>query len=388
MRRVYTQANVFNGEGFTLTSVEVDHGKITRVGGDKPAGVPQVNLGGRYLVPGLIDAHAHLVLSTDSPREEGALPRAIKSTRNAQIQLRSSVTAVRDAGGPSRINIELALAVQAGIVPGPRIKACGTFLSITGGHVSYWSREADGEDDVRRAVREQLKEGAHYIKIMASGGVADGSENPERAQFSRKELDAIVEEATQGQTYVAAHAHPARAIRDCLLSGVRTIEHASFIDQECVELALQKEAYIVPTFIVYQVIAQSGKTPAAQRDLSQRVLEQKGQRFLEAIRQGVRWGVGTDAGSFMPQGCLWQEMELIRQLGVAASEVLWAATWGNAQLIQEPMLGKVEPGFHADFVVLDSNPLEDFAVFAQPRWVFKAGMPVYEHPASPPILAV
>lgn len=373
VRLVFRNARLHADPSGGLVDIEVEAGRLRALSPAFDSEQPGIDLAGRTVTPGLIDAHAHLALSQDSARQEGWLGRTIKGVRNAQIHLSSSVTTVRDAGSPSIINLELSQAFEAGVVKGPRVFACGTFLSITGGHVSYWTRECDGPDECRKAVREQLKAGANYIKVMASGGVADGQEQPEQVQFTPEELKAICNEARQAGTYVAAHAHPAAAIRNCLQAGVRTIEHASFMDQECIELALEKGAYIVPTFVVYQTIVEAEHLPVAQRELSARILEDKARCFLEAVRQGVRWGLGTDAGSYQPHGQLWREMEYLKRLGLPAQSVLDAATSTNAEILGQPSLGKLEVGAPADFVVLNHDPLTNFAEFASPYMVVVRG---------------
>lgn len=150
---------------------------------------------------------------------------------------------------------------------------------------------------------------------------------------------------------------------------MRTIEHASFIDDECIDLALENGTYIVPTFIVYEVMARSESLSQEQRDLAARVLNRKAESFLKAAAAGVRWGVGTDAGSFMPRGRLWEELRIIHGQGVAAETVLRAATLTNAQILQAPDVGSFHAGAWADMVVVPSDPLVDLTVLGQPTAV-------------------
>jgi len=383
MRVTFRNGNFYRAGRFQRADLEVDGGRVhafTPVDGASSGSSSrhqEIDLDGAYVVPGLIDAHAHLVLSTDAERFEPLTQRVLKGARNAGIQLRAGVTSVRDVGGPGRIAVELKEAIDAGIVEGPRMRTSSSFVCSKGGHVSYWGREADGPDEVQRAVREQRKEGADFIKIMASGGVADEGENPELTQLSLLELEAIVNTARQAGTYVAAHAHPAHAILNCLEAGVRTIEHASFMDEQCISAALEYSAYIVPTFIVYDVMARSESLTAGQRDLAARVLDRKAESFLKAVEAGVKWGVGTDAGSFMPQGQLWQEMRLIQQLGVPAERVLEAATLTNAEIMQDGTVGRLEPGAWADMLVVANDPTADLGALEHPALVVKGGQVVH-----------
>lgn len=393
MGTTFTNARLYRRGRFEFADFEVAEGRITTVtprAADtvRHASTSAIDLGGRFVLPGLIDAHAHLVLSSDAQRDEPLTARILKGVRNAKAQLRAGVTSVRDVGGPGRIAVDLKAAISAGIIEGPRVSTSGSFVCVTGGHVSYWGREADGADDARRAVREQRKAAADFIKVMASGGVADEGEDPNSAQFTRAELEAICDEANSTGAYVAAHAHPAGAIRQCLEVGVRTIEHASFIDDAGIEAALRSGAYIVPTFIVYDVIARSEHLPAHQRDLAARVLDRKAECFLAADSAGVKWGVGTDAGSFMPQGQLWQEMAFLTRLGLDVARVLEAATETNAEILRDDALGRLEPGCWADAVVLDADPTQDIESLARPSAVIKRGQIVHiTTPLSQAVLA-
>lgn len=389
MRATFRNGRLYREGRFQRADIEVVDGRIATIDASTALGragtdVNEVDLGGAFVIPGLVDAHAHLVLSQDAARAEPLSARVLKGVRNARVQLRSGVTSVRDVGGPGRIAVELKEAIRAGMVEGPRANTSGSFVCAPGGHVSYWGREATGEADVRLAVREQRAAGADFIKIMASGGVADEGEDPETPQFEPGELRALVSEAASTGTYVAAHAHPATAIRLCLEAGVRTIEHASFIDERGVELAVERGAYIVPTFIVYDVIARSETLSRFQRDLAARVLEKKAEAFLAAVAAGVKWGAGTDAGTYMPQGQLWQELLFIERLGVPAEAVLTAATRTNAEIMQTDEIGRLEPGAWADLLVLAADPTADLTTLSAPTLVVKGGVVVNRDQNSAP----
>ncbi|MBX3141447.1 MAG: amidohydrolase family protein [Trueperaceae bacterium] len=389
MQATFRNGRLFREGRFQRADIEVVDGRIAAISASTAPGragtdVNEVDLGGAFVIPGLVDAHTHLVLSQDAARAEPLSARVLKGVRNARVQLRSGVTSVRDVGGPGRIAVELKEAIRAGMVEGPRVDTSGSFVCAPGGHVSYWGREATGEEEARLAVREQRAAGADFIKIMASGGVADEGEDPEAPQFEPGELRALVSEAASTGTYVAAHAHPATAIRLCLEAGVRTIEHASFIDERGVELAVERGAYIVPTFIVYDVIARSETLGGFQRDLAARVLEKKAEAFLAAVAAGVKWGAGTDAGTYMPQGQLWQELLFIERLGVPAEAVLTAATRTNAEILQTDEIGRLEPGAWADLLVLAADPTADLTTLSTPTLVVKGGVVVHRDQNSAP----
>jgi len=389
MRTAFRNGYVYDEGRFFRADLEVVAGRIVdrALPGESDSEAPVgevVDLQGAFVIPGLIDAHAHLVLSSDSARDEPLTARVLKGVRNANTQLRAGVTSVRDVGGPGRIAIELKDAIEGGLIHGPRVSTSGSFVCAVDGHVSYWGCEATGTAEVRNAVDTQLKAGSDFIKIMASGGVADEREDPESAQFTLAELEAITQEAAGSGRYVAAHAHPPQAIRLCLEAGVRTIEHASFMDERCIELALERDAFIVPTFIVYDVIAASQKLPKGQRDLAARVLERKIESFLKAAAAGVRWGVGTDAGTFMPHGQLWKEMRFISQLGVPTSRILDAATLTNAEIMHRSDVGRLEFGDWADMVVLNSDPTQHLEALERPAMVIKGGRVVHRDSKLPP----
>ncbi|MCW5818451.1 MAG: amidohydrolase family protein [Trueperaceae bacterium] len=389
MQATFRNGRLFREGRFQRADIEVVDGRIAAINASTAPGragtdVNEVDLGGAFVIPGLVDAHTHLVLSQDAARAEPLSARVLKGVRNARVQLRSGVTSVRDVGGPGRIAVELKEAIRAGMVEGPRVDTSGSFVCAPGGHVSYWGREATGEEEARLAVREQRAAGADFIKIMASGGVADEGEDPEAPQFEPGELRALVSEAASTGTYVAAHAHPATAIRLCLEAGVRTIEHASFIDERGVELAVERGAYIVPTFIVYDVIARSETLGGFQRDLAARVLEKKAEAFLAAVAAGVKWGAGTDAGTYMPQGQLWQELLFIERLGGPAEAVLTAATRTNAEIMQTDEIGRLEPGAWADLLVLAADPTADLTTLSTPTLVVKGGVVVHRDQNSAP----
>lgn len=381
----YTGARVYRNGKFEPTQLVVAAGAFAEAAAERGpvdatvrldhAGT--VDLTGRYVIPGLIDAHAHVVLSGAVARDASLSERALRGVANARCYLAAGITAIRDVGGPGSITLELAAAIDRGDVPGPRVRTSGSFVCGKNGHVSYWGLEASGTAEVAEATRALLAEGAHFIKLMASGGVADENESPDQPQLSRAEIAAAVDEATRAGTYAAAHAHPAAAIKDCLLAGVRTIEHASFIDDECCDLALERGATIVPTFAVYARMASDPGLTAGQRDLAARILDGKSGLFLKAVERGVNWAVGTDAGTFQPPGLLREELAWLHKLGLPAATVLDAATRGNADLLGLNDTGRLEPGYRADFVVLDHDPLSDFTALASPAMVVQAGNTVY-----------
>lgn len=376
-RTIIAGAQVLTPGGqWTRASLLIEGERIAGLAANVPdlGGAHVIDARSKWVIPGLIDAHVHLCFSLDSARDEGYEQRLIKGVRNARLNLLAGITTVRDVGAMKRLNLELAQAIDSDVVPGPRVLACGEFIAMTGGHVHYWAREADGPDEVRKAAREQLKAGARLIKVMASGGAADAHEDPDTPQYTESEMAAAVAEARRAGVKVAAHAHGERSMSAALRAGVDTLEHATFLTQPVIDLLLEKRAAIVPTFAVYKRIADAGHLARPQRDNARRVFEAKGPAFIAAVRQGVRYGVGTDAGSYYPPGDLVSEMELMVAAGLSNREVLLAATAVNAELLGlERDIGTLEVGKIADAVILDADPLAGLSALRRVHLVIRGG---------------
>ncbi len=257
MATAYGAARVFDGNSERAIedgAVVVDGDRITFVGPatEAPSGTEVVDLGDVTLLPGLIDTHVHLVWSASAEphelvaRESRALT-ALRCAQDAALHLRAGVTTVRDVGATDGLSVDVARAVELGVLSGPRVVAAGRVIAMTGGHAWFLGREADGVDEVRRAVREEMKAGATCIKFMASGGVYGHAEEPGSPQLAVEEMRAGVEEAYKANRKVAAHAYSVAAIRDALDAGVDSIEHGSFLDRETAERMREEGRYLVPT---------------------------------------------------------------------------------------------------------------------------------------------
>ncbi|HEX2114986.1 MAG TPA: amidohydrolase family protein, partial [Alphaproteobacteria bacterium] len=271
--------------------VVVENGTIREVA-ERPVSLPGaavIEIGGRTLMPGLIDCHVHTIATMLNLGANAAQPNAIITLKSVPIlrgMLERGFTTVRDAGGA---DYALSLAVESGIVPGPRMFVAGRALSQTGGHGDFrgrWderepclccrragalARVVDGIDNVRKAVREEIKAGAHQIKVMASGGVASPTDPIAFFGYSEDELRAIVAEASAAQTYVMAHAYTPAAIGRAVNCGVRTIEHGNLIDAETARLMAAKGAYAVPTLITYDALAQYGEELGFPRESVEKI---------------------------------------------------------------------------------------------------------------------
>jgi imidazolonepropionase-like amidohydrolase len=369
--------NVFGPDG-TMRPADVlirqDTIGAVSPGLEAPSDAQVVELAGRAVLPGLIDAHTHLTHGYPGVVEDRESAQGVRAGFQALRALRAGLTTVRELGSYRQADIALRDAIRAGRVLGPRMLCAGEYLRITGGHGHPKGRAADGVAEVRRAVREQVLAGADLIKVMCSGGAARGDESPDASQFTAEEIEAIVDEAALAGRRVAAHAHPARSIRWALQAGAYSVEHGTFFDDECCDLAIEKGAFLVPTLNVYQTIAGSQRWP----DLRERaafLYEHKIKTFRSAAERGVAWAVGSDTSMFLPIEDYWRELAVICDvLAIEPAAAIRAASKGNASLLGLDRLGEIAPGCTADLIVLaDGDPTRDLSALGDIRYTIASG---------------
>ncbi len=353
---------------------------------DRPitcAAAEVIGLSGRTLMPGLIDAHVHVLAVDAALARLTDRPVTLLTLQAAKIlegMLQRGFTTVRDAGGADG---GLAEAVEEGLVAGPRIFPSGSALSQTGGHGDVrprtqsvetcacccaggaaLSRIADGVVECRRAARDELRKGATQIKILASGGVASPYDPIWNLQYSEEEMRAIVEEAQAWRTYVMAHAYSPEAIRRSIDFGVRSIEHGNLIDRATAEHVGGAEAFVVPTLVTYDALHRHGRELGFPEISMAKLGEvrEAGLRSLEILRRaGVKIGYGTDLLGPMHR---YQSREfVIRAEAMPAFDIIRSATTVNAELLNRAgELGVVAPGARADLIVVDGDPLADISL--------------------------
>ena len=401
---VFKNARIFDG-----TNAECAEGMYVRVSGgfiqevspqlvtDKDARV--IDVAGRTLMPGLIDAHLHAYCSDVSVQKVEAIGEPYRTAHAIRMlghALDCGFTTVRDIGGG---DYSLAKAIADGLVRAPRFFYAGKVLSMTGGHgdfrpleqkshhhelcscgiVNWACRVADGIDACITAARDELRQGAHCIKIMGSGGVASPTDPIWMNQYREDEIRAIVNECAERRTYVAAHCHPASAIRRCAEYGVRSIEHGTLIDEDTARFVAERGVYIVPTMVVIFALVEMGKElgfPAVSQDKAEYAYKQALSGMDKMRCAGVKVGFGTDLlGSTYVQEC--REFT-IRSEVFTPLELLRQATSVNAELMmQQGKLGCIAPGAHADLLVVDGDPLRDISLLAADgkslRMIVRAG---------------
>lgn len=386
-----TNALIFDGSSPVLIegSIVMRDGVIEDVGDVAPVG-EVIDARGKVVVPGLIDAHFHAyaVGLGGFEVERGPLSyAALVGAQRLGAALKRGFTTVRDVAGG---DIGLAKAVREGVFASPRYLFTGPALSQTGGHGDPRAEDldlcfshghmcdvVDGVDDLRKAVRDRFRTGSHAIKIMTSGGVVSLTDPIRVPQYSAEEIQAVTEEAARRNSYVAAHAYSPEAIRHSVENGVRSIEHGNLLDAQTAALMADHGSFLVPTLAAYYAMDRFGEElglhPVSQAKNAE-VLS-AGKTAIElALAAGVKVGFGSDL-----MGALETEQLAGVRLQVQAAgmlETLRSMTSVNSELLQDPLIGRIGTGAHADVLILDGNPFEDPAVLwdeGRSRTVIQAG---------------
>jgi imidazolonepropionase-like amidohydrolase len=380
---IFNNCRIFDGADISPSAgmaVLVEDGRIREIS-DQPltaANARIIDAAGRVLMPGLIDAHYHALLADLNVSNLDIMPPSLLH-QHAHVNLKAALgrgfTSVRDAGGA---DIGLVRAVDEGLIKGPRIFHSGKALSQTGGHGDMRAAThfepcacatyhgpicvvADGVDEVRKAVREELRKGATQIKLMVSGGVLSPSDPVWMDQYSEAEIRAAVEEAATRRTYVMAHAHTANAARRCVDYGVRSIEHGTLIDLETAEYVAASDAYVVPTLSTIHMMKEKGPDLGLQKIFADKLgtLFEDAQQAVRVCQDaGVKLGLGSDLIGPLHE---YQSMELALRAEITSPlDALRAATRTNAALLmREGVLGTIAEGAIADLLLVDGDPLEN-----------------------------
>jgi imidazolonepropionase-like amidohydrolase len=372
-----------SGTVLERATIVVEGDRITALAearGDAPPGA--LDVGGRTVLPGLIDAHTHLLSDTSrapgfgpaTPRHgEDPRPRELGwfvLAKSCRALLDAGITTVRDVGSYDDEAIVTRRAVELGLAAGPRIRTCGRIISATapgGWHFGTMYAEADGPREVRRAVREQLRRGADYVKLMATGARSVEREDSERAQLTREEIAAIVDEAHRMGVRVAAHAEGLDGTRFAIEEGVDTIEHGFALHRApaLLDQMAARGQVLVPTLSTFHDLAERFADEWVPRlvDQAKRQLEEAYTTLVAARDAGVVIAMGFDSG---PPGANLLELVRLADGGLGSMAALAAATSGSAAALGMAELGRLRPGAAADLVVIDGDPVDDIRVLAHP----------------------
>jgi imidazolonepropionase-like amidohydrolase len=388
-------ARVIDGRGDRAlgpTVVVIEDGKIVGVGPALaiPSGAKVIDLGNATLLPGLIDMHDHLTVVPENLGYKGlgvSVPReALYGAANANRTLRAGFTAVRNVGASGFSDVALRDAVAAGDVPGPRMVVSGPAMGITGGHCDnnllpfeYHVTEggvADGPWPARAKVREVVKYGADVIKICASGGVLSKGDLPGTPQYSPEEMKELVTEAHRLGRKVAAHAHGTQSIKEAILAGVDSIEHASLIDDEGIRLAKERGTFLVMDIYNDTYILEMGEKVGMlpeSIEKEKQIGRLQRENFQKAVKAGARMAFGTDGGVY-PHGDNAKQFGYMVQYGMTPMQAIQAATVNAAELLGwKDRIGTIEPGKYADLIAVSGDPLSDIKVLEKVGFVMKGG---------------
>lgn len=354
-----------------------------------------VNMKSRTVMPGWIDMHVHIESETSKDQylkrmSQNMADVAYEAQKHASTTLMAGFTTVRDLGG-SGVNISIRNAINKGLVTGPRIFTSGRTIATTGGHGDptngisntytvpdfVTNGVVDSPEEGRQAVRQRYKDGADAIKITATGGVLSIAKNGKGPQFTEDEISAIVSTAKDYGFHVAAHAHGAEGMKRAIKAGVTTIEHATFMDDEAIELFKKHGAYYVPTIIAGKTVGDSAKVPGYYHPLvvpkAIETSKQIAETFAKAYKAGVKVAFGTDAGVFL-HGYNAKEFQYMVEGGMPMIEAIKAATIVNAEILgMKSELGSIEKGKLADIVAVEGDPLKDAKVMMNVALVMKDG---------------
>jgi imidazolonepropionase-like amidohydrolase len=345
--------------------------KISAVGPSNEVRIPKgaVRIDGRGLsiIPGLIDCHVHLCLGGEPDvvatlESEQPSYTLLKSARHAKATIDAGFTTVRDVGSRDHSIFTLKQAIESGVMPGPRIVGAGLAICMIGGHARFIGQEVEGTEQVRKVVAEQVAAGAGVIKIIASGGVLTPGTSPDEAQMTMEELAAAVDAAQQAGKRVAAHAHGAAGMKNAIHAGVRSIEHATLLDDESGALMKRYGVYMVPTLSALATTAACRPgcgIPDSALDKAKAMTKRHRASFKAAHQRGIAIAMGTDAGTpFNYHGDNAQELERMVAFGMTPMEAIVSSTATAARLIGiQDLVGTVTKGMDADLVILQGNPL-------------------------------
>jgi imidazolonepropionase-like amidohydrolase len=394
-RTVFHSGLVYDGTGAppARADVVVDGGRFVEIGTGLD-GDDGVDCAGATLLPGFFDCHVHVMVSGVNPLRIAQTPfsyQFYEAISNLRVTLDAGITTVRDAGGA---DLGVKEAVANGLIAGPRMQIAISMLSQTGGHGDSWlpsschlplmvshpgrpSTIVDGPDQVRQKVRELIRGGADVIKVATSGGVLSPRDDPRHGHFRDDEVAVMVTEAAAAGIFVMSHAQAADGIKTAVRNGVRSIEHGVFLDDEAIDLMLERGCWLVPTLAAPRAVLAGAAAGVQFTDAvlakARMVLDVHTESVRRAIAAGVRVAMGTDSG-VGPHGQNLDELRLMVECGMTPAQALYATTMSAAELLGVPgELGSIEPGKRADLVVVEGDALDVGTLRSRVRAVYQDG---------------
>lgn len=390
----YRAARVFDGTGGALRVHAVVLHRDGRIVGvvpasEAPADAQVTDLGDVTLLPGLIDAHVHMIwdgaqTQPEEMRQSESIPKGtIRAVRHAADTLACGTTTVRDVGCPGGISFALRDAIDEGIVPGPRMRVAGAPIVMTGGHCHAMGIEVDGPIEARKAARLQLKAGADLVKLLATGGVYGlRHDEPWSPQLGLDELRAAVEEIKNAGRVAAIHAEGQQGIANAIEAGADTIEHCNQLTPELAELMARRGIAMVPTLAWFFGVAEARPGPTFPAEYVRKgtlMAESSTRSIALALEAGVKIAAGTDTGApLVPHNSVRRELELLVRLGMTPSAALMAGTRTAAEAMRlDNQVGTLEAGKHADLIAVGGDPTRDIRALHDLRLVVKGGAVVH-----------
>ncbi len=385
-----TLINGTGDEPLLNAAILIKDNKIIEVGEESSISLPDgeikgIDAGGMFILPGFIDTHVHVMANGFKDEDTLYDPLSLffyKGAENLRKTIEAGVTTVRDAG---LADLGVKMAVEQGLISGPRMLISVMPLSITGGHFDFWRASGfdikisypglpehicDGVEEVRKRVREIIRCKADFIKVMVTGGVMSANDGPEHTQFTVEELKVMVEEGKNHDNLkVMAHGHGAEGIKNALKAGAHSIEHGSYLDDEAIQMMVDQGTYLVPTFVVMhhnQKLAKAGELPEWGIKQAIEIVDIHKRNIKKAYEAGVRIVMGTDCG-VVSHGINLEELGFLCDMGMSAEEAIVAGTKTAAECIgYDDKLGTVEEGKLADVIICKKDPIAHIKSLGNP----------------------
>jgi imidazolonepropionase-like amidohydrolase len=374
----------------------IENDRIKAIGGKDiiPKNATVIDLSNYTILPGMIDAHAHPLIDGDDYQvnhmRRSSAQKALDGLKRVQDLMMNGWTTLRIAGDADvgYAHLEIRDAINKGLFSGPRMFGAGHYISVTGGggDINFMSYEqkiiadglvADGPDEMRKAVREEVKNGSDWIKILVTGAFMTVGDNPQDVHFSPEELSALMEEAARRHRPVMAHAHATEGIKIAVNAGVRSIEHGSYLDEEGIDLMIKHGTYLVPTLTIGLFFEEKYANSEALKkavELSRKSNEEhtRANMLSLAIRKGVKIVVGTDYVGFPPDYSAHEFHELVK-MGMTPMQSIKAGTSLNAELLMNNDIGSIAVGKFADIIAVSGDPLKDITELQRVKFVMMGG---------------